>query len=275
MASFPTQTQNKKPLYCGLFNNLNLETDYSNLDLNRLYVPFKYFINMQYEDLLQKLCSLYEVYIYFPTIIRNNYLKHISNLDNIVNCFKISGFVISHISQLEFVNKYNLKILGNYTLNTMNIYTASFLQSLGLDTVTISPELDKATIIDMLSNYNKVNFELIVYGKLPLMTSNYCLIGHTNHCLPTCGKYCKKQSYYLKDRLGFLFKIVPDDIDTITTIYNSKTTSISPIDFNLNSIRMDFLDEDIDEIKNVIRTVKSGNRIEGKDYTNGNINRLI
>lgn len=210
-----------------------------------------------------------------PTIIRNNYLKHISNLDKIVATYKISGFVISHISQLEFVAKYNLKIIGNYTLNVMNLYTASFLQTLGLDTVTISSELDKLTIIDMLNNFETINSELIVYGKLPLMTSNYCLIGHTNHCLPTCTKNCKKQSYYLKDRLGFLFKIIPDDIDTVTTIYNSKTTSISSAEFNLDYIRMDFLDESIDEIKNVINTVKSGNRLEGKNYTNGNINRLV
>ena len=156
----------------------------------------------------------------------------------------------------------------------MNLCTASFLNKLGLNTVTISPELDKLTIMDMLKNEN-INFELIVYGKLPLMTSNYCLIGNTNHCLASCGKNCKKQKYYLKDRLGFLFDICPDDIDTITTIYNSKITSISSIDFNLNSIRMDFLYEDINEIKDVIRTVKDGNRMEGKDYTNGNINRLV
>lgn len=210
-----------------------------------------------------------------PTIIRNNYLKHLSNLDSIVNTYKLNGFVISHISQLEFVAKYNLKIIGNYTLNVMNLHSTSFLQNLGLDTVTISPELDKLTIIDMLNNFESINSELIVYGKLPLMTSNYCLIGHTNHCLLTCTKNCKKQSYYLKDRLGFLFKIIPDDIDTVTTIYNSKTTSISPTEFNLNYIRMDFLDESIDEIKNVINTVKSGGRLEGKDYTNGNINRLV
>lgn len=264
-----------KPKYCVLLNNLDLQTDYSCLDLDRLYIPFKYFINEQYEKLLQQLCNTYEVYIYMPTIVRNNYLEYMSNLDSIVNTYKINGVVISHISQLEFVSKYNLKIIGNYTLNVMNLHTTSFLQNLGLDTITISPELDKLTIIDMLNNFGTVNSELIVYGKLPLMTSNYCLIGHTNHCLPTCTKNCKKQSYYLKDRLGFLFKIIPDDIDTITTIYNSKTTSISPTEFNLNYIRMDFLDETIDEIKNVINIVKSGNRLEGKDYTNGNINRLV
>ncbi len=107
------------------------------------------------------------------------------------------------------------------------------------------------------------------------MTSNYCLIGNTNHCLPTCTKNCKNNSYYLKDRLGFLFKILPDDIDTITTIYNSKTTSISPSEFNLNSIRLDFLDENIYEIKEIIDTIRTGNRLEGKDYTNGNLNRIV
>lgn len=268
-------TEGSVQKYCALLNNLNLDTDYSGLGLDRVYIPFKYFINQDYQNLLNTLCNLYNVYIYIPTIIRNNYLKSISKLDNIITTYNIKGFVISHISQLEFVNIYNLDIIGNYTLNVMNLNTASFLEKLGLNTITISPELDKLTIIDMLNNSKNTNFELIVYGKLPLMTSNYCLIGHTNHCLSTCNKNCEKQFFYLKDRLGLLFKIVPDNIDTVTTIYNSKITSISHNEFNLSYVRMDFLDENIDEIKNVIDTVKNGNRLEGKDYTNGNINRLV
>lgn len=263
------------PSYCVLLNNLYLNTDYSNLDIDKLYIPFKYFFNSEYKELLNSLCNLYKTYIYMPTIIRNSYHKQISNLDNIVNNYNISGFVISHISQLKFVAKYNLEIIGNYTLNVMNLNTSSFLEKLDLSTITISPELDKLTIIDMLNNSANTNFELIVYGTLPLMTSNYCLIGNTNHCLSTCNKNCEKQSYYLKDRLGLLFKIVPDNIDTITTIYNSKTTSISHNEFNLSYVRMDFLDESIDEIKNVIDTIKAGNRLEGKEYTNGNINRIV
>ena len=81
--------------------------------------------------------------------------------------------------------------------------------------------------------------------------------------------------YYLKDRLGFLFRIIPDNIQTITTIYNSKITSIEydglPIDF----ARIDILDESIDEINYAIKLVKEGKRFEGKDFTNGNLNRII
>ncbi len=83
------------------------------------------------------------------------------------------------------------------------------------------------------------------------------------------------KKYYLKDRMGFYFRVLPDRIQTITTIYNSKILSLSPTLFNATSYRIDVLDETIDEINNIINTVSSGNRMEGKNYTNGNMNREI
>ena len=71
------------------------------------------------------------------------------------------------------------------------------------------------------------------------------------------------------------FRIMPDNIQTVTTIFNSKITSISTQDFDIDFARIDILDETISEINNIIQTVKSGNRLEGKDYTNGNLNRII
>ena len=38
---------------------------------------------------------------------------------------------------------------------------------------------------------------------------------------------------------------------------------------------IDILDENISEINNIIKTVKSGNRLEGKDYTNGNFTKDV
>lgn len=81
--------------------------------------------------------------------------------------------------------------------------------------------------------------------------------------------------YYLKDRLNMKFRILPDNVQSVTTIFNSKTTSTSPKDFNIDFARIDILDESIDEINHIITVVKSGNRLEGKEYTNGNLNREI
>ena len=71
------------------------------------------------------------------------------------------------------------------------------------------------------------------------------------------------------------FEVLPDNIQTVTTVFNSKITSLSPNDFNVDYARIDILHESIDEINAIINTVKSGKRFEGKEYTNGNLNREI
>ena len=87
---------------------------------------------------------------------------------------------------------------------------------------------------------------------------------------------CSNNSkYYLKDRLGFKFRIVPDNVQTVTAIYNSKITSIDTLDFNVSSLRINILDENVEEINDIIKHVKSGRKLQGKDYTNGNMNREI
>lgn len=72
-----------------------------------------------------------------------------------------------------------------------------------------------------------------------------------------------------------MFRITPDNMQTITTIYNSKITSIAPKELNVDSVRIDILDESIEEINHIISLVKNGDRLEGEAYTNGNLNRII
>ncbi len=71
------------------------------------------------------------------------------------------------------------------------------------------------------------------------------------------------------------FPIMPDNIQTVTTLFNSKISSISPQDFPINYARIDILTEDISQINTIVQTVTDGKRLEGKDYTNGNLNRKI
>ncbi len=72
-----------------------------------------------------------------------------------------------------------------------------------------------------------------------------------------------------------LFPILPDNVQTVTTLFNSKITSIAYKDFDVNFARIDILEEDISKINYIVETVQSGNRLEGKDYTNANLNREI
>lgn len=256
-----------------LLNRLNLDYNYELLqNVDNVYIPLKYFLDKQYTDILTKICNNFNVYVYLPIIYKNSNI----NFDNILETFKITGFVLSNISHLNLIKIYNnYKFVANYSFNIYNNYTVNSLENSGLDTITISPELDKESIYNLLNTTNNYNKELIVYGKLPIMNINYCLLGKSNKCYTGCKQQCSSNDFYLKDRLGLKFQIIPDKFLGITTIYNCKTTSInlnSAIPFNF---RADFIDEDINEMQNIIDTILSGNRLEGKEYTNGNFNKLV
>lgn len=264
-----------------LLNNLNLES-YDNLQkIDKLYIPLKFFINQNYCDKIKYLSNKASLYIYLPTIMRNNYNKlFANNLENIITNFDIHGFVVSNISGLYIIKKLtekynkNFEFISNYTLNVYNSYSAYELQKRGITTVTLSPELDKEGLISLCNSTS--NSELIVYGNLPLMNMNYCLFGTSNKCYSNCKHTCNSNNkYYLNDRMNVNFRIIPDNIDTVTIIYNSKITSIVSDEFNVSSLRIDILDESIDEINKIINTVKSRKKLEGKNYTNGNLQRDI
>ena len=99
---------------------------------------------------------------------------------------------------------------------------------------------------------------MIVYGNIPVMTMNYCPLGKSNKCYSNCDKKCMQNNkYFLKDRLGMMFRLIPDNIQTISTLYNSKTLSIDYFDFNINSVRVDILDEDIDKINEIVLNISN------------------
>ena len=267
-----------------LLNTLQEDADYTLLqNIDNLYIPLKFFSQKKYEPVLNTLCKHFATYIYLPTIVKSNYKNILSNvIETSIAQYHIKGFVLSNIASgiflQEMKNHYGntYTYIGNYTLNVYNHKTEQVLKQLGIHKITISPELSKPTILDLCKD-SSIQRELIVYGRIPLMSTNYCFLGKTNHCYPTCGTKCQEQhsSYALKDRLGYTFPILPDNIQTVSTIYNSKILSIDPHDFSVDSIRIDILEESIDEINCLIQAILSKGKIEGTHFTNGNLYREV
>lgn len=249
-----------------LLNAIDLSFDYTSIkNIHRLYIPLRFFVDKRYNKILINICESQNVYLYMPNVIRDTLNL---DLNSILNKFKFKGVVISNISQIKHFP--NLDLIGNYTLNTFNTHSAQKLENLKISTYTISPELNKDEIICM-QDLTSLQSELIVYGKIPLMTNNYCYLSKNNKCFKGCQMHCLKDKYYMKDRLGFKFPLLPDYTNSTTTIFNSKITSIKYLSLNIENLRIDILDEDPTEIQNIINKIKKGERFEGKEYTNGNI----
>ena len=266
-----------------LLNILHKDFDYTQLhDIENVYIPLKYFSMKDYQEILHILDDKFHVYIYMPTIIKSNYKNLLSsNIENTLNNYHIKGFVISNICNIKLLhtlfadmNK-NLELITNYTFNVYNSNTIKELKNLGICRYTISPELNRNTIQDLCNCVDLPN-ELIVYGRTPLLNMNYCLLGETDKCYPTCKQRCITNNIYeLKDRLHMKFRILPDNIQTVTTIFNSKITSIYPKEFNIDYARIDILDETIEDINEIVHRVHNNQRFDGNHYTNGNLNKEI
>ena len=258
-----------------LLNSLDKECDYTRIEnIDRIYIPLKFFYQNEYSSIIKNLTNNSNIYIYMPSVLKDT---SVVQLDTIISDLPIKGFVVSNISHFELIKKHlsdNLELIANYNLNIYNDNTIVELKKLGVSCVTISPELDKLTINSIKS---PVPTEAILYGAIPVMTTNYCLLSKSNNCLQACSDNCtdKNCKYYLKDRMNLKFRIIPDSFSKTTTIYNSKKISYNPELIETNSIRLDFLDESIDEINEIIKTFKDGNIVEGKDFTNGNYNRIV
>lgn len=264
--------------------NLYTHYDYTKLDsskIDKIYLALKLFSDKDYSDIIKYLTDNYDVYIYLPIIIKPNYKNIVLNvLNDSIQKYRIRGFIVSNIADFEALEQYKKKyeLIGNYSLNVFNINTMKEYYKLGLNRVTFSRELSKDAINELTTqaDKNKIDTELIVYGNLPIMAMSYCLLGKTNKCYPNCGLHCKdSKNYSLKDRLGLKFKIIPDNLQTVTLLCNSKTLSIQTNDINIKNVRVDMMDENIDEINHILNTVYNRDKLEGQNYTNGNLNREV
>ncbi len=285
-------------------NILNTDFDYSKLSkkyISEVYIPLRYFMRKTYEKSLAEITSNFKTYIYMPAIVKANYknvIKH--SLEDLLKQYNIAGFVVASLGDFVLLDQYvgKYEFIGNFTFNVFNMHTINTLKSLGLSKITLSPELNLSDIQEIVQSNNDFNvvkstntnvnlkeisntqntidLELIVYGNTPVMKMNYCVLGVSNKCYPQCKMRCQTQNkYFLRDRLGFNFRILPDNVQTVTTIFNSKATCNTDIDFGINNLRIDMLDEDIDTINLIAKAALNGTKLEGKQYTRGSLNREV
>ena len=192
--------------------------------------------------------------------------RDIKRIDVNVNTDEI---YVSSISQFE---KYKNKTLkANYTLNAFNSLSLRTLSSLGATSVCLSPELNVNQLKEIDDFMKK---EIIVYGRIPLMTLQNCVVKSSNNkCV------CSHEPYMLKDRKGAMFPLIADKTRCINTIYNCKpiymADKLSEIPLQgVDALRFVFTIENEEEIKEIYKNYKN-NEKTSLDFTRGHFFRGV
>ena len=147
------------------------------------------------------------------------------------------------VGELGSVNKYE-KISTDFSLNVTNSYSVAFLHSLGVNKVTLSHELNKAQIENLVSSYinrynKRPNLELIIFGRVEAMISKFNL-----------NELYAVENSYLQDRFNNLYPILVKN--NLMRIYDYKRLFIENyeqyFDIGINNLRFNILlDNDLDE----------------------------
>ncbi|WP_242855647.1 U32 family peptidase [Ruminiclostridium josui] len=163
-----------------------------------------------------------------------------------------------------------MPIVGDFTMNIINSYSLNKLNELGFSGGTLSCELNLSQIIEMDYPQN-FDTELVVYGKIPVMTSEYCPVGGSvGKCEPQkCDKLCKSGVYKLSDRKGAEFLVKSDCVDCRSTIFNSNALFAPELSEQISKtgidyIRLSFVDEtekDIHDICSLYRSLQRQGKI--------------
>ncbi len=124
--------------------------------------------------------------------------------------------VVGNLGHLELVRRVGLEPVGDFRLNATNSETVCVLEQMGISSLILSPELTLPQARDIAGNT-----ELIVYGRIPLMTLEKCVIKEIADC-----NACAKGTVTLRDRRGVSFPVLRE-WEHRNVIYNSVPTSMS------------------------------------------------
>mgnify|MGYP001021503516 CR=1 FL=1 len=248
---------------------------YDKVDI--VYIPFKEFADLKnlnrFDDIRKKGCSIYAA---LPAITRGNYDNIIkSKLLQVVESGIIEGLLLANIGQLEYVKDIsNIKIRCDHSFNIFNSISLQQLYDLGADGATLSPELNIEQLKKILGCFN-VDKEVIVYGRLPVMVSEYCPTGCVvgmKESKNACGSKPCKDRYVLKDRIGERFPVLCDNIDCRSTILSSDRLFAPEVikdlrNSGLDTLRLNIWDETSEQLDGLIDMLKDS-AIKGYDKHN-------
>jgi putative protease len=201
-------------------------------------------------------CGVQE--IYFENVVRRNQNEYKEKEGKLL----IGGY--GGIYHYRNTNPF----VTDYSLNVVNAASCYELYRLGAKRVTLSYELNKKQIDDLINAYYKENdgypaLEMIVYGKAPLMVTKYCPLKKMNQC----GS-CKRSGYELKDEHG-TFPVITHE-DCTTTILNGKTLNLLdelPSIKGIEAFRLNFTVESKEQV------VKTIHQALGK--LNGRVDKAV
>jgi len=292
-----------KPAISLYFYKWDKDLDYSSLGADRVYLPFVSTGKPGFENTAGQLkAAEIEVFAWLPSITRGNYENLIERFAGQKSQYMVDGILCGNTGTLRKLGKSGLRLAGDISLNIFNTNSLSEAAGLGLESAALSAELtlQQVTCIGRVNDFGtpgKLVLETAVYGRLPLMISEYCPVGCIEGgftAADRCKGACSKGDFSLRDRKGSEFPVLCDRTDCRSMILNSNVLFVPDIagdlaDSGIKLLRLYIWDEKPEQIRELVRLykdarpdiagkpagIKTVDMLKGSGYTKGHYFRGV
>lgn len=122
--------------------------------------------------------------------------------------------LVGNLGLLGPLRELGFRLRGDYGLNIFNSAAMNVARSLEMASVTVSQELTLPQIRDLSK---AVDTEMMIYGRMPLMLTEHCLIrNRTGKCA------CGQGAFKLTDKTGAEFPVIRDGDTCRSVLLNGR-----------------------------------------------------
>ncbi len=185
------------------------------MNLAMLYVPLH--ILAADENFCRQLARRQNVAAVLPRIVHDGELPKLKEQLRIVKAQGVKDCLVGNLGLMLPVRELGMHIRGDFGLNMYNSQSLHILRQLELKSACLSFEMTLPQVRDVSK---PLATELLVYGRMPLMVTENCLIrGKTGSCA------CHLGPTRLVDKTGAEFPVIRDGESCRSVLLNGKKLS--------------------------------------------------
>ncbi|MEM7345430.1 MAG: DUF3656 domain-containing protein [Chloroflexota bacterium] len=150
------------------------------------------------------------------------------------------------------------ELIGDFSLNAANAYTASTLLELGLHRLTPTHDLNAAQVTALTQHIDPEDLEVVVYQHLPVFYTEHCVFCRflsTGTNKKNCGQPCERHEVALQDKKGRAHPVLAD-VGCRNTVFGAEAQHASAhLDAwrtaGISHFRLEFTHETADDVTNI------------------------
>jgi putative protease len=170
-----------------------------------------------------------------------------------------SGFLVRNLAGVAFCAERRIPIVCDFSLNAANQWTVDYLRSLGAERVTVSYDLNRDQLLDLVDAVPPEWLEVVIHQHMPMFHMEHCvfcavLSPGTNKT--NCGRPCDVHAVTMRDHIG-MEHVLTADVGCRNTLFNAMPQSAAEVvpllvARGLRDFRIELLNDSGDNVRELI-----------------------